>query len=89
MLGEEPTEADKEEILEKLKGETKLYDQYLQGDCYAFAIESLGGAYVDSVGGFYGDTIKEVAKEMKEYVGEEFHGLFNQLIDPQSESVAT
>ncbi len=89
MLGREPTEEDKPQILERLKGETKIYDQYLQGDCYAFTIESNKGEYVDSVGGFYGDTVREVADEMKDCMGAEFHELFNQVIHPQGESVAS
>lgn len=52
MLGREPTEADREHILDILKGETKTYDQYLQGDCYAFTIQDQTGETVESVGGF-------------------------------------
>lgn len=79
MLGREPTEADREHILDILKGETKTYDQYLQGDCYAFTIQDQTGETVESVGGFFGSKLSEVIRDMKDCIGTEFEGLFNQV----------
>ncbi len=79
LLGREPTEADKEYILGLLKGETQTYDQYLQGDCYAFTIENQAGDTIENVGGFYGSKLSEIIGDMKECVGEEYEGLFKQV----------
>lgn len=52
LLNETTTEL----IRERLMSETKMYDQYLQGDCYAFRITDENGDEIDGCGGFSGMT---------------------------------
>lgn len=66
-------------IRERLIGEVKMYDQYLQGDCYAFKIIDEQGEEIDSCGGFYGDELAEVLKEMRDSCNDEFGNLFNKM----------
>lgn len=47
-------------VLEVLKGEIKVYDQYLVGDVYGYIVEDENGDHVDSCWGFFGE---EHAKE--------------------------
>ena len=66
-------------IRERLVDETKIYDQYLQGDCYAFKIIDEQGEEVDACGGFFGDNLADVLKEMRESCNDEFGTLFNKI----------
>ena len=55
LLNETTTEL----IRERLMSETKMYDQYLQGDCYAFRITDENGEEIDGCGGFFWGGISE------------------------------
>lgn len=66
-------------IRERLVDETRIYDQYLQGDCYAFKIMDEQGEEVDACGGFFGDNLADVLKEMRESCNDEFGTLFNKI----------
>lgn len=79
LLGVEPTEAMKTQIEEQLIDEVNTYDQYLQGDCFRFEIQDGAGNEVDGAGGFFGDDLKEVLRQMKESVATEHEGLFEQM----------
>ena len=46
-----------------LRGEVKVYDQYLQGDVYGYVIEDADGEEIDSSWGYYGDDIIDVIVE--------------------------
>jgi hypothetical protein len=52
-----------DEFLERLtasvKADVSIYDQYIRGEVYAFAIEDEDGMVLDSCGGFYGDSLEE------------------------------
>lgn len=78
LLGKEPLPEMKEEIERELIAETKNYDAYLQGDCYAYEITDETGGIVDSCCGFYGDSLKDVLCSMKE-CNEEHSELFRQM----------
>lgn len=75
LLNETTTEL----IRERLMSETKMYDQYLQGDCYAFRITDENGEEIDGCGGFFGDDISEVLRDMRDNVSIEFDGLFKKM----------
>ncbi len=66
-------------IREMLIAETKMYDQYLQGDCYAFKIMDGQGEEVDTCSGFFGDDLTDVLSEMRESCNDEFGGLFEKM----------
>ncbi|MCX4363931.1 MAG: hypothetical protein OSJ74_11235 [Clostridia bacterium] len=66
-------------IREMLIAETKMSDQYLQGDCYAFKIMDGQGDEIDACSGFLGDDLREVLKEMRESCNDEFSGLFDKM----------
>lgn len=68
-----------ERIREMLIEETKMYDQYLQGDCYAFKIKDEQGEEIDACSGFFGDNIVEVLQEMRESCNDEFGSLFDKM----------
>lgn len=44
------------EAEEVLRGEVKVYDEYLTNDCYGYVIEDPDGEDVESCWGFYGET---------------------------------
>lgn len=78
-LNKELNEVSEERIADLLKDETKTYDQYLQGDVYRYIIVDKQGEEMDSCSGFYGDSILEVIKEMRENVSTEYEKLFVQM----------
>ena len=51
----------------------------LQGDCYAFRITDEKGEEIDGCGGFFGDDISEVLRDMRDNVSIEFDGLFKKM----------
>ena len=57
----------------------KTYDQYFQGDCYAFKISDEFGKVVDEDKGYFGNRITDVLKNMKDNVNVEFEGLFGKM----------
>lgn len=69
------------ETLEKAKNtliaETKLYDSYLQGDCYGYVIEK-DGVEIDSCWGFTGD-LREMISKMKSVADEKHKHLFDHI----------
>lgn len=72
-------EQDREGIKEQLVEEVKTYDQYFQGDCYAFKISDEFGKVVDEDKGYFGNRITDVLKNMKDNVNVEFEGLFGKM----------
>ena len=79
FLGKEIREEDREGIKELLVEEVKTYDQYFQGDCYAFKISDEFGKVVDEDRGYFGNRITDVLKNMKDNVNVEFEGLFGKM----------
>ena len=55
-----------ERLTKSVIADVAIYDQYIRGDVYAFAIEDEDGLVLDSCGGFYGDSLEESG--MKEYL---------------------
>lgn len=73
--------ADEQTVMEQLRGEVALYDDYLNGSWYQFYIEGLNGEIEDSCGGFFQDKdFKSLLNDMKEYVAEKHEPLFDNLI---------
>lgn len=79
VFGKEPTEAMRTQIEEELIDEVSTYDQYLQGDCYRFEIQDRKGNMIDCAGGYFGDRLSEVLRQMKESAPSEHEGLFEQM----------
>ena len=48
------TKSRKKKIIDLLKNEVELYDQYLRGDVYGYEVEDQIGNHIDSCWGFYG-----------------------------------
>ena len=69
----------REGIKELLLDEVKTYDQYFQGDCYAFKISNEYGKVINEDKGYFGNSISEVLKEMKDNVNVEYEGLFGKM----------
>ncbi len=71
---------DEETLKQHLRSEIQEYDDYLNGSWYQFRIEGLNGEIEESCGGFYqGETFADMLADMKEYVGEEYHALFDKF----------
>lgn len=71
---------DEETLKQHLRSEIEEYNDYLNGSWYQFHIEGLNGEIEESCGGFYqSDTFSDVLEDMKEYVGVEYHALFDKL----------
>jgi len=62
------SEKRREQVREWLKGEIKIFDQYLRGDVYGFIIEE-DGEEIDSCWGFYGEDPR--TNGMSDYVDDE------------------
>lgn len=88
FLGAEIREEDRESIKEQLVEEVKTYDQYYQGDCYAFKISNEYGKVINEDKGYFGNSISEVLKEMKDNVNVQFEGLFGKM-EKHSSAYAT
>ena len=46
---------------------------YITGEVYYYTIHDEVGEFVDSVGGFYGNSAEEIAKSMKEHIADEYN----------------
>ena len=80
-------EYDKHSIGKILKAEVDSYDEYLQGNpAYYFCIRDEDDKIVDSVTGFRGDKIETCLSEMKEYVDDKYHFLFDAMLKKCQES---
>lgn len=78
---------DKHSIGKILKAEVDSYDEYLQGNpAYYFCIRDEDDKIVDSVTGFRGDKIETCLSEMKEYVDDKYHFLFDAMLKKCQES---
>ena len=62
------SEKRREQVREWLKGEIKIFDQYLRGDVYGFIVEE-DGEEIDSCWGFYGEDPR--TNGMSDYVDDE------------------
>ena len=62
------SEKRREQVREWLKGEIKIFDQYLRGDVYGFIVE-VDGEEIDSCWGFYGEDPR--TNGMSDYVDDE------------------
>ena len=63
----------RQEVLDILQSEVKIYDDYLTGNCYGYMIEKTG----DSVWGFYGDIddngiIESIQDSIDCYISKEY-----------------
>ena len=54
-------------IISILDAELEVYNQYVQGNCYEFRIETDTGEFIDSCGGFIGD-LDDVKQQMREHI---------------------
>lgn len=79
LTGLEPTEENKTAVSEMLCAETELYSSYIEGDCYGFSIKDMQGNELDSCGGFYGDDMSEVLRQMKEQSDNVYEPLFAKM----------
>ena len=79
---------DEEDIKSSLEQEVALYDEYLRGypNYYYFCVRDEDDNIVDSCSGFRGENLKEMFTEMKEYVDEKYHFLFDKLLKKVSEN---
>ncbi len=85
-LGADFVPEQKEIIKERLISEVRQYNQYWQGDCYAYKVSSRDGNTVfDKKEGFFGDKLTDVLGQMKEKTKKEYTGLFGKM---QRHSVA-
>jgi len=46
---------------------------YITGEVYYYTIHNEVGELIDSVGGFYGNSAEEIAKNMKEHIADEYN----------------
>lgn len=75
--------------LEKvLKEEIKQYDEFIQGtkEYYYFSILDEELKPIDSCSGFCAKNTKELFNDMKDYVDEKYHFLFNSLLKKESQN---
>lgn len=79
LTGLEPTEANKPAVTKMLEAETELYSSYIEGDCYGYSIEDLTGRQVDQCGGFFGDNMGDVLRQMQEQAGTQYESLFSKM----------
>lgn len=61
----------KEQALNCLRSEVKVYDYYLRGACYYFTLHDDADELIDSCGGFFGDSLEEMG--MLDYIPKELH----------------
>lgn len=77
-LGIIADDENKTDIEEILRAETEIYNNYIQGNVYAYRIEA-NGDEVEQLGGFYGQDIIQMVDAMKTSCNEEYHPLFNKF----------
>ena len=79
---------DEMEIKKRLINEVQQYNDYLQGypPYYYFCIRDENDEIVDTITGFKGTDFKEMIDDMKGYVGEEYHFLFDTLYQKENEN---
>jgi hypothetical protein len=60
-------------IAKQLRAEVEVYDQYLRGEIYWYAVEDAEGEYLDSCGGFLGGGVDADGREIDslDYVRQE------------------
>lgn len=61
-----------------LDAEVEYYDLYLRGECYGFTLTETETDEVECIGGFLGNY-NDMLEEMKGYVEEDSHSLFDEL----------
>lgn len=55
-----------EEVINRLKNEVEIFDQYLRGDVFGYTIKDKENNYADSLFGIYGE--EQAEKQAKEFV---------------------
>lgn len=79
LTGMEPTEANKPAVTEMLKAETELYSSYIEGNCYGYIIQDMTGDTLDQCGGFFGDDMGDILRQMQKQAGSEYEPLFSKM----------
>lgn len=78
------TKKVRERVREVLRGEVKVYDQYLRGACWGFVCEDAEGNTTDSCFGFYGDDLEETG--IADSVPDEAKGLLEDAWDRRGDT---
>ena len=70
-----------EKVIQHLLNEVKVYDDYLTGNVYGYALEcAICEETIDSCWGFYGDNaIKDIKNEVQNYTCEDCHAISERL----------
>lgn len=74
-------------IANQLKNEVELYDRYLRGEVYYFAVEDEQGEHLNSCGGFLPD-VGVPRREELDYVRGEAHDALVEAVEEQREKAA-
>ena len=79
---------NKHELSKILIQEIKDYDDYISGAnvYYQFRLTDEDDNVIDAMTGFLGNNTESMLKEMKEYVEQNYHFLFDTLLRKQNES---
>ena len=63
----------REEAKQIFDADFENMNAYITGEVYYYTIHDEVGELVDSVGGFYGNSAEEIAKNMKEHIADEYN----------------
>jgi len=72
----------KDELLEKLEAEVKDYDDFLtdKKQYYYFCLRDEDDEIIDTITGFSANKFENVVKEMKDYVDDDYHFIFDEYV---------
>ncbi len=78
-IGLEPTNENKDKVINMLEKEVETYNNYLGGSVYEYQVLDNENNVIDSCGGFNASSINEALTMMKDYSSIEHEYLFKKL----------